>query len=111
MPFVDLVGKVWIVNAYGIEDITSNLQRVDIRQVEGRFPGIDISKFTKPEGNIDMLIGVDFCTMMPTVVKTVGNSQLFENRFGFGVRGSFGATTEETELTNATIRINYTSFD
>ncbi|XP_043234175.1 uncharacterized protein LOC122387784 isoform X1 [Amphibalanus amphitrite] len=110
-PLVDLVGKIWIVDAYGIDDITSNLQRVDIRQVEGRFPGIDISKFTKPEGKIDMLIGVDFCTMMPTVVKTVGNSQLLENQFGFCIRGSFGATTEETEHTNATIRINHTSFD
>ena len=54
VPLVDLVGKVWIVNAYGIDDITSNIQRVDIRQVEGRFPGIDVSKFTKPEGKIDM---------------------------------------------------------
>ena len=107
------------MNTYEIDDITSNLQRVDITQVEGRIPGIDISKFTKPEkekskskeGKMDMLIGVDFCAMMPKVVKTVGSSQLLENQFGFCIRGSFGTTTEETEHTNATIRINYTSFD
>ena len=58
-----------------------------------------------------MLIGVDSCTMMPTVVKTVGNCQLLENQFGYCIRGSFETTNIIDENATTTIRINHANIE
>ena len=56
------------------------------------FPDITETDIPRPTGEVDMLIGVDQCAIMPTVIKTVGNIQLLKNQFGYCVRGSFCAT-------------------
>ena len=109
VPLKDLKGKIWTVQAYEIDEITANLNQVDTQQIQSHFPEIDASIITKPEGKIDMLIGVDSCAIMPIVVKTVGNCQLLENQFGLCVRGSFKSKCETGRTTCATATINASS--
>ena len=61
VPLEDLQGKIWTVQAYEIDEITANLNQVDTQQIQSHFPEINASTITKPEGKIDMLIGVDSC--------------------------------------------------
>ena len=111
VPLLDLAGETWTVSAYGIDEITANLQQVDIQDIKSRFPEVDAAKLRRPQGQIDMLIGVDSCTMMPTVVKTVGNCQLLENQFGYCIRGSFETTNIIDENATTTIRINHANIE
>ena len=112
VPLIDLSGTIWTVSAYGIDEITANLQHVDLQEVKNRFPDVEVSKLRRPEGRIDMLIGVDSCAIMPTVLRTVGNSQLLENQFGYCIRGSFeGTKTTEKQHTITAIRINHTNIE
>ncbi|XP_043228482.1 uncharacterized protein LOC122384804 [Amphibalanus amphitrite] len=101
VPLEDLKGKIWTVPAYEIDEITANLNQLDAKQIQSHFPEIDASVIAKPKGKIDMLIGVDSCAIMPTVVRTVGNSQLLENQFGLCVRGSFERKNEDRRATCA----------
>ena len=41
----------------------------------------------RPNSNVDLLIGADYCSIMPRVIRTVNNLQLLQNTFGLCVRG------------------------
>ena len=106
VPLEYLKGKTWTIRAYEIDEITANLNKIDSRQIQSHFPDIDASIITNPDGKIDILIGVDSCAIMPTVIRTVGNSHLMENQFGLCVRGSFGSLSTEGQATCATATTN-----
>ena len=106
VPLADLEGKIWSVTAFGIDEITANIHQVNIEHIKKNFPDIDIMEIIRPEGKIDMLIGVDSCVIMPNVIRTIGNSQLLKNQFGYCIRGSFGTKGDEHEP-NTTIQINH----
>ena len=75
-----------------MDEITSSLQRVNMFQIKARFPNLNQTDIKRPGGEVDLLIGVDQCALMPIVTKTVGNMQLLKNPFGYCVRGSLGET-------------------
>lgn len=78
IPLVDLDGKIWNVTAYGIENTTSSVCRVDFTKVVELFEGITVSDLDRPEGDIDLLIGTDWGNLMPQVLSSVGNLQLMQ---------------------------------
>ena len=92
VPLVDLDGRTHAICAFGMDEITSCLQHVNMEQVAARFPDISITDSSRPKGEVYFLIGVDQCAIMPTVIKTVGNIQLLKNQFGYCVRGSLCET-------------------
>ena len=111
VPLVDLEGKSHVICAFGMDEITSCLQHINTEQISARFPEIRKTDILRPKGEIDLLIGVDQCTIMPTVIKTVGNIQLLKNQFGYCVRGSFRETEsmETGEQQDKQVRINQTN--
>ena len=112
VPLTDLSGKVWTICAYGIDEITANIQQIDLEDIKIQFPDIDIMEISRPAGNIDMLIGVDSCFILPTVIRTTRNCQLLKNQFGYCVRGSFDCLPKGKENTSSTIiRINQTNIE
>ena len=61
---------------------------MDTSSVAKLFRGIQSQDIERPQGNVDMLIGIDHCVIMPQVIETVGTLQLLENQFGFCIRGT-----------------------
>ena len=112
IPLVDLYGKVRHITAYGIEHITSAICKVDLTKVVALFRNITVADLDRPEGDIDLLIGTDWCNLMPVVESTVGNLQLMKNMFGYCIRGSHPLVRFESHRDYAfTVRVNHaTSF-
>ena len=75
--------------AVGFEKITSEIGEVNITDIASKL-GVDPQEIDRPNGEVDMLIGTDYCTLLPMVAKTVGSLQLMKGRFGFCVRGDQG---------------------
>ena len=84
---IDANEKLWEVHAYGIEEITSALDKFDVSSVASLFHNIQPEDIERPHGNVDMLIGIGCCAIMPIVVETIGNLQLLRNQFGYCIRG------------------------
>ena len=97
VPLIDLENRKWDIYAYGMDEITADLQHVTTERIATYFPDIYLQDIARPQGKVDLLIGVDFCVIMPNVIKTVGNVQLLQNQFGYCIRGSFYEEDEAQE--------------
>lgn len=64
------------ITAYGIDEITSRLNKVDLSHVKHLFKSTDVCKLDRPNGKIDLLIGTDYCSLIPTVKETVDKKEL-----------------------------------
>ncbi|CAC5426341.1 unnamed protein product [Mytilus coruscus] len=56
IPLTDLRGKIWTMKAYGMEEVTAEVARVDMSRVDQLFKGInknDIQKANWPSRHID----------------------------------------------------------
>ncbi|XP_068233730.1 uncharacterized protein [Palaemon carinicauda] len=98
------------VTAYGIDDITSQVDKVDLSKVKHLFKGVNVCALDRPYGKID-LIGSDYCSLIPTVKETVAeNLQLRESQFGMCVYGSHpDIVTLSVFRSNPGISINHVS--
>ena len=108
VPLTDQTGLEWIVYAYGMEEITTEANKVNIAQLKRIF-GLtpEISLF-RPHGNVDMLIGADCCCIMPQVVVSKDNLQLMRNQFGLCVRG-YHPNLRVEGVDAYTVRVNHVS--
>lgn len=102
VPLIDVEGMQCIVWAVGMEKITSEISEVNIVDIAFKL-GIDPQVIDRPKGEIDLLIGTDYCTLLPDVVKTVGNLQLMKGRFGYCVRGDQGLVEDSERCLNALV--------
>lgn len=87
IPITDSEGKIWNIKAFGINEISSNVSEVDMSEVVTLFENISSSDLESPSGDIDFLVGTDYCELLPNVVQVNGKLQLMNNQFGFCVRG------------------------
>ncbi len=87
ISLMDRLGKIWQVKAYGLEEVTSDVWEVDSHKLS-KILQVQPHLLVRPVGKIDMLIGSDYCQLLPKVVKTVDSLQLLVNQFVYCVRGS-----------------------
>ena len=78
----------YAIACYGMDEITSNVPKINIEAAGKIFDLSPSIKLTRPHGQVDLLIGLDYCTLLPKVIKSVGNLQLMKNIFGYYIRGS-----------------------
>ena len=74
-----------MIEACGIDEISSNVNKTDLSEIAKLF-GVHTWQIARPEGKMELLIGSDYCDLLPTVVKTNGNLQLLQGNFGLCVR-------------------------
>ena len=74
---------MWSITAYGISEITAPVGEVNVSKVIHLFNYVGISDLKRPVGDIDLLVGSDWCPIMPEVQQTVDRLQLMRNLFGF----------------------------
>lgn len=96
--------------AYGIDEITSQIDKVDLSKVRHIFRSVDICALDRPYGKVDLLIGSDYCSLIPTVKEKVAqNLQLMESAFGMCVYGSHSDITTSPGFSSLSNRINHVS--
>ncbi|KAK3089754.1 hypothetical protein FSP39_006215 [Pinctada imbricata] len=107
VPLCDQTGKIWQIRAYGIDEITANIAKVEISEVTQFFPKIKNSDIYRPYGKVHLLVGSDCCAILPVKVDNVGNLQLLQNQFGYCLRGSheklqISATSNQIQINHFT---------
>ena len=83
----DKWGVEHTISALGMDEIASEIPYVNLYNIDQKFPGFSPRILNRPKGKVDMLIGLDYCNLLPQVYQTCGNLQLLENQFGFCLRG------------------------
>ena len=84
----DVNKKMCTIVTYGIEEITSNIEKVDISEVSQLFEHIQMKDIERPAGKIDLLLGLDCCQSFPDKIAQVGNLQLMKGPLGYCLRGN-----------------------
>ncbi|XP_047499242.1 uncharacterized protein LOC125046242 [Penaeus chinensis] len=100
VPLTDKNGKVWNVDAVGMNEISSKIKRIDLTRLPELFVRISNVEVDLPYGEIDMLIGTDCCEILPRVVEDNKGIQLLENQFGFSIRGRHDKITNGSNTSN-----------
>ena len=82
LPLIDLQGKQFSIEVYGIDKITSDVEKIDI---DGILHLFDIPKkdLERPSGAVDVLIGYDYAGFHPQKQKSSGHLLLLRNCFGY----------------------------
>ena len=78
VPLYDKRGNTRFVQAFGMDEITEVIKLIDRKKIVEIF---HIEDLCRPNGEVELLIGIDACFLFPTVINTVGNLQLLENVF------------------------------
>lgn len=107
VPLEDLEGNTWCISACGIDEVTAPVKEVNHQLLVQHFPRLAGSHFWRPHGNIDLLIGIDHCGLLPQVVETVGNLQLMQNSFGYVLRGSHPSLGAANMSALTSVQINH----
>ena len=85
VTLVDKHGHKQVVKAYSIESITSPIDRVLLDDVMCKFPDVRPMMIQRPEGPVDLLVGLDRSSLHPKAVTSVGDLTLYESIFGSGL--------------------------
>ena len=80
----DRQGKQHLVKAVGLETITEGSRKVDMAPIKKAFPQLKMEDVERPEGEVDVLLGMELRGMHPVAVETQGNLRLVESQFGTG---------------------------
>ena len=88
IPLEDNHGTVWELLVCEMNEITAETERIDVQMLKGIFPEVDTEKLKRPHGKADILIGTDYCKLLPEKVEQTDNLQLMKGPFGYCVRGS-----------------------
>ncbi|XP_068209204.1 uncharacterized protein [Palaemon carinicauda] len=107
VPVVDNYGVKWEIIACGIDEITTPVEKVDMNVVSCLFKSLNGHHISRPCGVIHLLIGIDYCVLMPQVIETNGNLQLMLNQFSYVVRGFHPQLTSRCYQSNVSVRINH----
>ena len=88
LPLVDTRGQIVLIEAYGIDKITSDIKKVNTDNVAHLFKGVSKDEITRPAGTIDVLIGAEYAAYHPVRVQSAGHLLLLKNRFGLCIGGT-----------------------
>ena len=56
-----------------MREVTADVGNVDVSQAAKLFKGIREQDIRRPTGKVDLLIGTDSCSLLPTKIAQVGN--------------------------------------
>ena len=67
---LDTAGRQLKVTAIGLDALTQEVRSKDARRAYQRFPKVPCKQLERPEGQVDLLIGLDHSGYLPVVEKT-----------------------------------------
>ena len=97
VPIFDAVGKIEHFKAYGIQQISSPIDYVETYELAKRLQ-VAPDEVNRPDGEIDMLIGIDYAGFHPEKERAIEHLVLMKNKFGQCISGTHNSTTEKTQM-------------
>ena len=108
LPLQDKCGNIVQLRAIGNDEISAKIAKIETSNVVRVFTGITVEDIKRPEKHIDILIGTDYCELLPEVVQTRDKLQLLKNPFGYCIRGSHPLIPQtSSNVGHITIRTNH----
>ncbi|XP_071944795.1 uncharacterized protein [Antedon mediterranea] len=96
VPLIDKQGSVINISAYGIDQITSNIECIAVQHVVGLFSKVRFEEIKRPTGQVDLLVGYEYAGYHPIRMEAAEHLLLLENRFGKCLGGSHPTLKENT---------------
>jgi hypothetical protein len=92
---VDRQGYEHTVRAVGINSISDTGPAPDMTPIQALFPGFPVATFRRPQGEVDVLLGMNNRRLHPNGVKDVENLRMMKSRLGpaYLITGSHPALT------------------
>ena len=97
VPLCDINGNIDIFQAYGIAQISSSIEAIEITELAIEFE-VDSKDVARPVGEIDMLIGFEYAGFHPEREKSKGHLVLMKNKFGRCLSGAHSLLEEKTQM-------------
>ena len=66
LTLVDLYGTEWNLNVCGLDQITTDHKHIDMKEI-ANILDINEKEIERPQSKVDLLIGVDYCSILPRV--------------------------------------------
>ena len=98
-------GKVVNIEAYGVEKISSRIEKVDIPGIATLF-NVSASDIQRPtRGEIDVLIGQQYAAFHPVCCKSNGHLLLLKNDFGLVISGCHPHISVDDSISSACLQV------
>ena len=97
LPLLDKSGQVNYFNVYGIDQISSEVESINLTDIVHLFPGCRLEDIERPSGEIHVLIGFEYAGCHPMRCSSSGNLLLMKNQFGMCIGGAHPAVKENTK--------------
>ena len=81
-------GKAISFKVYGIENISSGMKKVDTQNIKQLFPNTNLDDIPAVEGEIDVLIGLEYAVYHPQIIHSNDNLIVSGNVFGKCISGT-----------------------
>ena len=91
-PLVDVQGQTVHIEAYGIDQITSDIESVSTENLANLFRGVSKDDIARP---VDVLIGYEYAAYHPQRTQNDGHLLLLQNRFGLCIGGTHPSIKDE----------------
>ena len=88
LPLLDKQGHAVEFEVYGINKITSDIERVNVESIAHLFRNVTRDEIARPAGLVDVLIGYEYAAYHPEKEQNIGHLVLLKNRFGRCVGGT-----------------------
>ena len=89
LPLTNKKNKILFLHVYGVETISSNINKIDISGVRYWFRDSHSKEILNVSRNVDELVGMNYASMQPQREQVHGNRTLCRNRFGKCIAGSY----------------------
>ena len=106
VPLIDLHGHKIEIKTFGMDMVSSPAPKVNMSKIGEIFPQLNGFGCSRPDGEIHLLIGLDYSWLLPELVVGVGNLQLRGNRFGYVICGEHPLIHVEGERNHRLYTIN-----
>ena len=88
LPWIDAQGQTVHIEAYGIDQITSDIESMSIENLANLFKSVSKDYIVRPAGPVDVLIGYEYAAYHPQRTQNIGHLLLLQNRFGLCIGGT-----------------------
>jgi hypothetical protein len=84
IPLVDVGGRVVELTAYGLDQITTNVEAVNPDSMQAMFPEVPSGKLEGASGRVSLLVGQDNLKFFPVENRRNSDAALHRSQFGTG---------------------------
>ena len=105
LKLIDQSDTPVVIKAIDIDEISSPLGKIDKGKI-CEILGVPQAELNRPsEGEVDLMVGLQYAAYHPVRIRAVGHLLLYENRFGKTVGGSHPDIQEDTMLKDSCFKV------